>query len=119
MSTSIATAGPNRGERSAQAMGEMMSGGFAFQEPSGRVYSKLFLDIQKIQQAIDELRLQDVVNWLSPLDFRGKQMETLGRRHPETGQWFLDLDEFRDWLSGTKKALWCYGIRMINFLDSF
>ena len=52
------------------------------------------------------------ISWLSPtLNFRAKQIDVHGTAHRGTGEWFLQCTEFRAWLNGTTKILWCPGIR--------
>ncbi|KAH0538021.1 hypothetical protein FGG08_005382 [Glutinoglossum americanum] len=62
-----------------------------------------------LSQAVPNLR-HTIADWLSPLNFIQKQSDVLDRRHPGTGQWLLDSDMFRDWLSGAEQTLWCRGI---------
>jgi Cdc6-like AAA superfamily ATPase len=50
------------------------------------------------------------MEWLSPTDFSAQQHNIISRRQVGTGQWFLDSVEFRDWLQGQKKTLFCPGI---------
>ena len=51
---------------------------------------------------------------LSPLNFKVTQNDVYTRCQAGTGQWFLDLPDFKDWLSGGLRTLWCPGIRMWN-----
>jgi hypothetical protein len=53
---------------------------------------------------------QEVVKWLSPTDFPAQQHDIISRRQEGTAQWFLDSAEFREWLQGTDKTLFCPGI---------
>ncbi|KAH8767818.1 hypothetical protein BGZ57DRAFT_797785, partial [Hyaloscypha finlandica] len=65
---------------------------------------------QQWQQAEENQR---ILAWLSQLNFEDKQKDILSKRHPGTGQWFLELDEFRKWRDGdpnTSSVLWCSGI---------
>ncbi len=39
-----------------------------------------------------------------------KQNDVLSRRHKDTGAWFLDSPEFRNWLTSPAKTLFCHGI---------
>lgn len=62
---------------------------------------------------------QRVLAWLSGLSFEDTHRAVLAKRHPNTGQWFLDTDEFKQWRdsqSNTTSALWCPGMRMLKFL---
>ncbi|KAF8874904.1 hypothetical protein BD779DRAFT_1450586, partial [Infundibulicybe gibba] len=41
--------------------------------------------------------LQDLVKWLSPLDFSEKQNTIFEKRAPDTGKWFLEHPKFLAW----------------------
>jgi len=51
-----------------------------------------------------------VMEWLSPIDFPALQHDIISRRQRGTGQWFLHSDEFKRWLQGADKTLFCPGI---------
>ncbi|WAO96611.1 Hypothetical protein NCS54_01429100 [Fusarium falciforme] len=56
---------------------------------------------------------KEVLAWLSDLSFEDTHRAVLNKRHPNTGQWFLDRDEFKQWRdsqSNTTSALWCPGM---------
>lgn len=54
---------------------------------------------------------QEVLQWLSRLDFRPKQLEILSRRTPSTGEWLLVEDKFKSWVGGSGSSLlFCSGI---------
>lgn len=53
---------------------------------------------------------QEVVEWLSSTDFPAQQHDIISRRQEGTAQWFLDSVEFREWLQGPDKTLFCPGI---------
>lgn len=58
-----------------------------------------------------------VLAWLSSLSFEDTHRAVLTKRHPNTGQWFLDKDEFKQWRdsqSNVTSALWCPGMRMLK-----
>jgi hypothetical protein len=62
---------------------------------------------------------QDLMAWLSPLNFWVKQIDHLGRRQEGTGEWLLNAPEFKGWLEGRTNVLWCPGIRMSCFPTLF
>ncbi|KAJ5486476.1 hypothetical protein N7530_000776 [Penicillium desertorum] len=66
--------------------------------------------VAKLVQHQDEEAPQEVLNWLSPLNYATQQSGFLGRREEGTGQWFLDSSEFNYWTSGSKQTLFCPGI---------
>lgn len=72
-----------------------------------------------IKDGVDRLNIhqedqkrQDILNWLSPVDdlHSQQQFDFLRRRQDGTGLWFLQSNEFQDWLHGEKKTLFCPGI---------
>ena len=65
---------------------------------------RLQLDAQQLQQH------HNIMHWLSPTDFPAQQHDTISRRQEGTGQWFLDSPEFKGWLQGSDKILFCPGI---------
>lgn len=62
-------------------------------------------------RAIDE-RNQEVIKWLSPLNFFAMQNETLQRRENGTATWILRDPRFVRWTDSTGGILCCPGIRM-------
>ncbi|KAF2246944.1 hypothetical protein BU26DRAFT_385528, partial [Trematosphaeria pertusa] len=54
---------------------------------------------------------KDFLRWLDGIDFNEDHEATLGKRHPGTGQWFINRDEFQQWYrSGRSTLLWCWGM---------
>jgi hypothetical protein len=70
--------------------------------------------IKSLNHIIDRER-RDVLGWLSPLDFRTTQIDTLSRKQEGTGQWLFKDPAFKRWLCGAERTLWCSGIRMSFF----
>ena len=56
-------------------------------------------------------RTSAIASWLSPLNFEAKQNDVFSRRQADTGRWFLEKTQFRAWLAGSEKILWCPGMR--------
>jgi hypothetical protein len=55
-----------------------------------------------------------ILRWLSPLSFEEKHLDTLSKLHPGTGEWLVELDQFKFWRDGDPDApstLWTPGIR--------
>jgi hypothetical protein len=52
---------------------------------------------------------RELLAWISSLDFRAKQNDTLDQRQAGTGLWLLETDPFKRWLSGEERTLWCPG----------
>ncbi|KAL8854084.1 MAG: hypothetical protein Q9221_001207, partial [Calogaya cf. arnoldii] len=53
---------------------------------------------------------ENILDWLSPLNFFQTQQDTFARREDGTGQWFIESAIFQDWLSSTNRTLCCTGI---------
>jgi hypothetical protein len=51
-----------------------------------------------------------LMQWLSLTDFPAQQRDIISRQETGTGQWFTDSSEFRSWLQGSDKTLFCPGI---------
>ncbi len=68
-------------------------------------------DTQNIQWDAQKLQQHNaIMQWLSPTDFPTRQHDIITRRQEGTGQWFLDTPEFKRWLDGSDKTLFCPGI---------
>jgi hypothetical protein len=50
---------------------------------------------------------QDIISWLSALNFSIKQDEFFSRSQAGTREWLLKADAFMNWLHGTERTLWC------------
>ncbi|KAI9777066.1 MAG: hypothetical protein M1839_009117 [Geoglossum umbratile] len=80
--------------------------------------------VREVSKGIAELRVgqerqesrhwdqesQNVMAWLSPLNFSAKQSDVFGRHQEGTGEWLLGADAFKNWLDGSERTLWCPGI---------
>ena len=51
-----------------------------------------------------------VLDWIQPYDPRQNHSMNLNLRHPGTGLWLIESDEFKSWLSCSRGRLWYYGI---------
>ena len=54
----------------------------------------------------------DILNWLSPINFFLRQADISQMRAKGTGEWLLAEPVFKNWESGSGSTLWCRGIRM-------
>ena len=50
------------------------------------------------------------MEWLSPTEFQIQQHDIISRRQEGTGEWFIGAPEFKRWLQGSDKTLFCPGI---------
>ncbi|KAF3094473.1 hypothetical protein TWF102_007588 [Orbilia oligospora] len=53
---------------------------------------------------------REIFRWLSPIDPFARQSDFLRRRQKGTGEWFLEAPQFKEWLEGKEKVLFCPGI---------
>lgn len=53
---------------------------------------------------------QEVLNWLTPLDYGPQHSDYLRRQQPGTGKWLLDSKEYRTWLGTAQQTLFCSGM---------
>lgn len=54
---------------------------------------------------------QDIIDWISSLDFNERQNDIIAKRAEGTGRWLLESLPFGDWFAGKSKTLWCPGLR--------
>src|SRR5947207_3898983 len=69
-----------------------------------QVSTSAIRDAQSLQ------RHYTIMEWLSPIDFPAQQHDIITQRQEGTGQWFIDTPEFKRWLHGYDKTLFCPGI---------
>jgi hypothetical protein len=65
---------------------------------------------EELERRYERTGKMDDLGWLSPTDFPAQQHDIITRRQEGTGQWFLDSPEFKGWLQGSDKTLFCPGI---------
>ncbi|KAJ3578793.1 hypothetical protein NPX13_g1780 [Xylaria arbuscula] len=53
---------------------------------------------------------QEVLDWLTSLNYAAQQSDFINQCEAGTGQWLLDSAEYRNWLSTKQQALFCPGI---------
>ena len=63
--------------------------------------------VQSSQQ--EELR-EKILTWISSTNFPAEHSDIIARRETGTGLWFLSDPKFDDWIQGTKKTLYCWGM---------
>lgn len=52
----------------------------------------------------------EILNWVTSIDYGPQQSDFLKRQQPGTGQWFLNSNKYKTWLSLSKQTLFCPGI---------
>lgn len=72
------------------------------------------LEIHRAQQAqssaLHQHQHQQLLDWLSPLNYSTKRTDIESRRQPDTGEWFLRSAQFVVWVRGVPDTLLCPGI---------
>ncbi|KAI5816223.1 hypothetical protein BZA77DRAFT_293625 [Pyronema omphalodes] len=65
----------------------------------------------KLTENLDE-EMQSLLKWISPLNPQTKHTYLRSKRVQNTGNWFLETEEFQNWRDGSDriKILGCYGI---------
>lgn len=53
---------------------------------------------------------EEILQWLSRLNFAIQQCDLSSRRQAGTGDWFLETPEFQEWKKGNGKTLVCQGM---------
>ncbi|KAK2603970.1 hypothetical protein QQS21_003806 [Conoideocrella luteorostrata] len=56
----------------------------------------------------------EILDWLTPIDYGGRQSDYLCRRQADTGNWLLESKEFQQWVNDPKQTLFCH----VDFLDA-
>ncbi|EXJ63523.1 uncharacterized protein A1O5_11572, partial [Cladophialophora psammophila CBS 110553] len=51
-----------------------------------------------------------ILTWISPTNFAITQQDTLALRYKDTLTWIFDDPSFLNWLNGSIRFLWCFGI---------
>ena len=76
----------------------------------------MVLDLEEhvCQPDTDERR--KILNWISRRNYWTNQSDYFGRAEEGTGQWLLDSLEYKNWLEGGKRFLWCHGERKSQYL---
>lgn len=63
-----------------------------------------------IRQGQDGAKRDELIAWISRMNFPAQQSDIIKRRQEGTGQWFLDAPEVARWLSKANETLFCPGI---------
>lgn len=50
------------------------------------------------------------LDWLTPVDYTSQQIDYFTLRHPGTGQWLLEREEFQAWIKTKGQILFCPGV---------
>ncbi|KAK4979561.1 hypothetical protein LTR28_003901, partial [Elasticomyces elasticus] len=70
----------------------------------------LKIDAHRRQEELRQVERRDIAYWLSPLTYLKRQDDYKAQTHSTvTGQWFLEREEYRQWMTGRPWQLRCYG----------
>ncbi|KAJ7444203.1 hypothetical protein FB451DRAFT_1568475 [Mycena latifolia] len=64
----------------------------------------------KAQFTNEAEKRQNILDWMSPLNFLQRQADVFGALQSGTGEWLLGEAGFQEWESGSGKVLFCCGI---------
>ncbi|KAI9854922.1 MAG: hypothetical protein M1824_006491 [Vezdaea acicularis] len=76
---------------------------------SSLVISGIDRRLEGIEQNQISQEHKNIARWLSSLEPFATQEDVFCRWQEGTGQWLLDSPEFKGWLCGERKTLWCHG----------
>lgn len=66
-------------------------------------------DVRKIHQAQERHARNEILEWLTPVNYDAQHHEHLSKRSPESGKWVFEHANFQQFLNGSKKTLLCQG----------
>lgn len=67
------------------------------------------IDQSHVNRETSEQR-KTILNWLTPVQSGLQQSDVISQRQPGTGQWLLESAQFKSWVDGEKRTLFCPGI---------
>ncbi|KAK2757749.1 hypothetical protein CKAH01_16996 [Colletotrichum kahawae] len=65
---------------------------------------------QTVQRMAHKQLQQEIVTWLAAPDPSGDQNAAFQQHHPDTGQWFLEGEEYQQWHMTSASCLWLHGM---------
>lgn len=70
-------------------------------------------NIEAIEKRGNQEDRNDILDWLSPLDFETRHTELLNqvKGRPNAGRWLLDSESFQEWKNTSCSKLWYTGKR--------
>lgn len=76
-------------------------------QSSHQLNREILSNVNHLTSAAEDEQFQNVLNWLSPFNFRQKQQEVRGAA--ESFPWILQDKRFMSWQVGDAPLLWCHG----------
>lgn len=65
---------------------------------------------EKVVEHVSDYRNQQIDKWLSPPDPSTNLNKAKDLRHPDTGLWFLQSEQYKDWKEEACTSLWLHGL---------
>lgn len=65
--------------------------------------------MRKIHQDQERHARNEILEWLTPVNYDAQHHEHLSKRRPESGKWFLEHPNFQQFLNANEKTLLCQG----------
>ncbi|KAN0069115.1 hypothetical protein V8E54_012744, partial [Elaphomyces granulatus] len=66
--------------------------------------------VKKLSQHGDDQKCQEIVDWLTPVNYAPQQSDFIARRQEGTGEWLLQSNEFQQWVNRSNQTLFCPGM---------
>ncbi|KAJ5160570.1 uncharacterized protein N7482_007574 [Penicillium canariense] len=80
-------------------------------EPAAKdTLKKVHDEVLGISKFVTTEQTWQILQWITHLDFVSQQNDMLSRRQEGTGLWLIGSQEFEQWLSQSRKTLFCPGI---------
>lgn len=83
---------------------------FALSQINHSMTQEIYQTTQAVKDVIDEAQVKEMIDWLSPLNFIAKQQLLFREHHEGTCKWFLEDDDFREWIEHENGIMICPGI---------
>ncbi|OGE58067.1 hypothetical protein PENARI_c001G03860 [Penicillium arizonense] len=83
---------------------------FALDQVNYNLTKEIRRDGQAMKTVMDETRLKEMIDWISPLNFITKQSMIFKEQHEGTCKWFFEHDSFIEWKETGNAILFYKGI---------
>ncbi|CAH0029964.1 unnamed protein product [Clonostachys rhizophaga] len=74
------------------------------------ILSDIGTSIRNIDSKLSRKEDLEILKWLSSTDYDAEQNDHFRQRQENTGQWFINSSEFRNWIEAIGQTLFCPGI---------
>ncbi|KAL7937028.1 ankyrin repeat-containing domain protein [Trichoderma chlorosporum] len=76
----------------------------------GDILSQVNENVSYIKSEMERSEDDKLLNWITPVEYGPQQSDYMRERQAGTGQWLLDSEEYKTWLSTDNQTLFCPGI---------